>query len=211
MEIKLFTVGPFGENTYLLIKSGDAVLIDPGFFEPSEYRTFRDELSKSGADLKAICLTHAHVDHILGLDRVLNDFDVPVYLNHSDLYLWKNFPNQAQMFGFRASGFDFEPEPLPEQTGFTIGSFTFDVLYTPGHSPDHVSLWFEEYNTLIAGDVLFLESIGRTDLYKGDFDLLAQSIRKKLYTLPDGVSVYPGHGPATTIGHEKKNNAFVKG
>jgi hydroxyacylglutathione hydrolase len=211
MEIKQFTVGPFAENTYLLTESGDAILIDPGFFEPSEYRTFREELDKSDADLMAVCLTHAHVDHILGLDRVLSDFDIPVYLNHTDLYLWENFPNQAQMFGFRASGFDFVPDPLPEQTGFTIGTFMFDVLYTPGHSPDHVSFYFEHYGSLIAGDVLFRESIGRTDLYKGDFNKLANSIREKLYTLPDDVNVYPGHGPATTIGHEKKNNAFVKG
>ena len=210
MEIKLFTVGPFSENTYLITKSGSAILIDPGFFDPSEYRAFQEELSKSESELKAVCLTHAHVDHVLGLDRVMKDLDVPVYLNHTDLYLWKNFPNQAQMFGFRTSGFDFEPEPLPEQNDFSIGNFSFDVIYTPGHSPDHVSLYFEEYSTLIAGDVLFRESIGRTDLYKGNFELLAQSIREKLYILPDEVNVYPGHGPATTIGHEKKNNAFVK-
>jgi hydroxyacylglutathione hydrolase len=210
MEIKQFTVGPFGENTYLLIRKGDALLVDPGFFEPSEYDTFKEELARSEAGLKAICLTHAHVDHVLGLDRVLKDFDVPVYLNHTDLYLWKNFPEQAQMFGFRASGFDFEPEPLPEQKGVSIGNFTFDVLYTPGHAPDHVSLYFEKYGTLIAGDVLFYESIGRTDLYKGDFNLLAETIKQKLYTLPDDVNVYSGHGPSTTIGHEKKNNAFVK-
>ncbi len=210
MEIKCFTVGPFSENTYLLEKDEQAILIDPGFFEPGEYRHFTEELEKSGHDLIAVLLTHAHVDHVLGLEKVLKDFEIPVYINHTDLYLWNNFSQQAQMFGFRAAGFDFTPEPLPEQKNFKVGNFIFDVLYTPGHSPDHVALYAESYGFIIAGDTLFQESIGRTDLYKGDFDLLAQSIRKKLYTLPDDTTVYAGHGPATTIGHEKKFNAFVR-
>lgn len=210
MELKKFEVGPFTENTYLLLESEQALLVDPGFASPDEYKAFKSELNGSGAELQAICLTHAHVDHILGLHKVLKDFDLPVYLNHSDLFLWNNFEQQSQAFGFRSVGFDFTPEPLPEQEDFTIGNFSFDVIYTPGHAPDHVSLYFEGDELLIAGDVIFFESIGRTDLYKGDFDTLANSIRKKLYTLPDDTSVYPGHGPATTIGREKKHNAFVK-
>ena len=211
MEIKSFTVGPFSENTYLLEKDGKSVIIDPGFFDPKEYNLFKEELRKTENDLIAVLLTHAHVDHILGLEKVLKDFDIQVYINHSDLYLWNNFSQQAKMFGFNTAGLDFTPEALPEQKNVQIGAFSFDVLYTPGHSPDHVSLYMEANNFVIAGDALFKESIGRTDLYKGDFDLLAQSIKEKLYTLPDGTAVYPGHGPATTVGHEKKHNAFVKG
>lgn len=212
MDIQLFTVGPFAENTYLLTREGKSLLIDPGFFDPSEYRACKENLENAGSELTAVCLTHAHVDHILGLEKVLKEFDVPVYLNHSDLNLWQRFPDQAAMFGFPSiAGHDFTPEPLPEQKDFEIGPFTFDVMYTPGHAPDHVSLYFPEQKTVIAGDVLFRESIGRTDLYKGDFDLLAESIRTKLYTLPDETAVFPGHGPSTTIGHEKKTNPFVKG
>jgi len=210
MEIKKFTVGPFSENTYLLIEEGQAVLVDPGFSNSNEYNAFKNDLEGESVELQAVCLTHAHVDHVLGLNKVLRDFKVPVYLNHSDLYLWRNFEQQSQAFGFRSTGFDFTPEPLPEQKSFSIGHFTFDVIYTPGHSPDHVSFYFPEDAILVAGDVLFFESIGRTDLYQGDFDTLATSIRKKLYVLPDNTSVYPGHGPATTIGREKKQNAFVK-
>lgn len=210
MELKKFEVGPFTQNTYLLIENNQALLIDPGFSSPDEYKAFKTELNRTGAELQAVCLTHAHVDHILGLHKVLNDFDLPVYLNHSDLFLWNNFEQQSQAFGFRSVGFDFTPEPLPEQKDFTIGNFSFDVIYTPGHAPDHVSLYFEEDGLLIAGDVIFFESIGRTDLYKGDFNTLASSIREKLYNLPDDTSVYPGHGPATTIGREKDHNAFVK-
>lgn len=211
MKLKTYTVGPFSENTYLLSTENESILFDPGFFDPVEYRTFKEELDESGSHLIAIILTHAHVDHLLGLDKVLKDFDVPVYLNHSDLYLWENFPNQAQMFGFRTAGFDFAPEPLPEQKDFQVSDFQFDVLYTPGHAPDHVSLYFKDEGLLISGDALFRQSIGRTDLYKGDFDTLAKSIREKLYTLPDDTVVWPGHGPSTSIGFEKEQNGFVKG
>ncbi len=211
MELRSYTVGPFAENTYLLTRQGKSILVDPGFFDPREFQQVQSDLSESGSELIAVLLTHSHVDHVLGLDKVLKEYDVPVYLNHSDLYLWNNFPDQAMRFGFRAAGFDFTPEPLTEQKGFDLGPFTFDVLYTPGHAPDHVSLYFPESGALLAGDALFRESIGRTDLYKGDFDLLSKSIREKLYTLPEETTVYPGHGPSTTIGHEKQNNGFVKG
>src|SRR5690554_682959 len=142
MDIKTFTVGPFSENTYLLTKNGQSVLIDPGFFDPKEFNQFKTELAETESRLVAVFLTHAHVDHVLGLNSVLNEFQIPVYLNHSDLFLWENFPHQARMFGFNASGFDFVPEPLPEQKKFKMGPFTFDVFYTPGHAPDHVSLYF---------------------------------------------------------------------
>lgn len=211
MEINSYTVGPFAQNTYLLTHQGEGLLIDPGFYDPIEYQQFKKDLRVHEIKLLAVILTHAHIDHVFGLDKVLADFDVPVYLNHTDLHLWHNFPNQAAMFGVRTAGFDFIPEPLPEMKGMELGSFTFDVLYTPGHSPDHVSLFFNDHLHLIAGDVLFKQSIGRTDLYKGDFDLLATSIREKLYTLPDQTEVWPGHGPKTTIGLEKAENNFVKG
>ena len=211
MDIQSFTVGPFAENTYLLTKDNKSVLIDPGFFDPNEFKTVKDELQKKDTELIAVLLTHAHVDHVLGLEKVLKEFDLSVYLNHSDLYLWENFPEQAKRFGFHAAGFDFTPENLPEQKNFTLGPFGFDVLFTPGHSPDHVSLYFDKEGIVVAGDALFRESIGRTDLYKGSFERLATSIKEKLYTLPDETTVYPGHGPSTTIGHEKAANSFVKG
>ncbi len=211
MDINYFTVGPFSENTYLVTQKDNSILIDPGFFDPSEYEQFKKVLGESGSNLIAVCLTHAHVDHVMGLERVLKEFDIPVYLNHSDLFLWENFSDQAMRFGIRTPGFDFTPENLPVQKGFTIGEISFDVLYTPGHSPDHVSLYIPGEGTVIAGDALFRESIGRTDLYKGDFSLLAESIQEKLYQLPDDTRVLPGHGPSTTIGYEKVHNGFVKG
>lgn len=112
---------------------------------------------------------------------------------------------------YQSGGLDFVPENLPTDDIFEISSFKFKCLYTPGHSPDHLSLYFEEDGKLLAGDALFRESIGRTDLYKGSMDTLKKSIKDKLYTLPGETVVYPGHGPETSIEHEKNNNPFVSG
>ncbi|MDZ7807948.1 MAG: MBL fold metallo-hydrolase [Gracilimonas sp.] len=208
MDIQKFEVGPFLENTYLLTKGTEHLLIDPGFSREPEFQELKNSLK---GDLKAIVLTHAHVDHVLGLKRSLKDFDVPVYYCTEDRFLWENFGSQAQMFGINEGGLDFVPENLPTDDEFEIGSFKFKCLYTPGHSPDHLSLYFEEEGILLAGDALFKQSIGRTDLYKGSFEVLEKSIKEKLYTLPGDTVVYPGHGPETSIEYEKKNNSFVKG
>ncbi len=210
MKIRYFEVGPFLENTYLLINDNEALLIDPGFSNETEYERFKADLLSFDTELKAIVLTHAHVDHVLGLQRVLKDFPVQVFLNTNDLFLWNNFGNQAQMFGLNQVGFAFIPEELPQSGSFTIGTFEFECLYTPGHAPDHTCLYFKSLEFLIAGDTLFRESIGRTDLYKGNFETLEKSIQEKLYTLPSQTKVYPGHGESTTIGHEKEFNPFVK-
>lgn len=210
MNIHSFTVGPFAENTYLLTHEDNALLMDPGFYKDHEFKAFQNELSKSGHELIAILLTHAHVDHVLGLAKVLDHFQVRVYLSDIDRYLWNNFSSQARMFGLQAKGFDFEPEVLPEEHGWQLGSFTFDLFYTPGHSPDHIAVYHPESGTLLAGDTLFKEGIGRTDLYKGSFEQLEQSITEKLYTLPNDTAVHPGHGPKTTIGYEKEHNPFIR-
>ena len=211
MKIHTFEVGPFLENTYLLIKEDEALLIDPGFYTQQEFEGFMKALRKSGARLIAVVLTHAHVDHILGLHQTLKTFTVPVYLNVDDLFLWENFGSQATMFGLNQIGFSFTPEPLPSKGVYTIEGFTFECLFTPGHAPDHTALYFKSDGFCVAGDALFRESVGRTDLYQGDFTLLESSIKEKLYTLPEKTIVYPGHGLTTTIAHEKKHNPYVKG
>jgi len=210
MDIIKYTVGPFAENTYLLIEGEQALIIDPGFLEDSEFQTVKKQIDEQDLELFAVVLTHAHVDHVLGLQRVVDDFDVPVYLSDKDRHLWNNFGSQAAMFGFTSDGFSFDPEVLPIIDEWNIGNFSFDVRYTPGHAPDHVSLYSKSDGIVIAGDALFKEGIGRTDLYKGDFNVLEESIREQLYSLPDDTIVYPGHGEKTTVGHEKQANPFVK-
>jgi len=210
MQIHSFTVGPFAENTYLLVEEEQALLVDPGFYEPHEFNAVRQKLEQHQAQLQAVVLTHAHVDHVLGLNRVLDSFEVPVYLSDRDRYLWNNYASQARMFGLDVDDIGVEPVTLPIVEKWKPGMFEFEVRYTPGHAPDHVVLYSAKESVLIAGDTLFRQGIGRYDLYKGDFDTLEQSIRQELYTLPDSTEVYPGHGPKTTIGYEKRNNPFVK-
>lgn len=210
MNVIKFTVGPFAENTYLLTEEEQALMIDPGFLEDSEYQKVKTKIDNLDVELFAVVLTHAHVDHVLGLQKVVDDFDIPVYLSDKDRYLWNNFGSQAAMFGFTSDGFSFDPEVLPVTENWSLGNFSFDVRYTPGHAPDHVSLYSKFDGLLIAGDALFREGIGRTDLYKGDFKVLEKSIREQLYSLPDDTVVYPGHGEKTTVAHEKKANPFVK-
>lgn len=211
MEINCLTVGPFAENTYLLSEEQQMLIIDPGFSNKKEFDKVQSLLESQEVALMAVLLTHAHVDHVLGLSMVLDHFDVPVYLSDKDRYLWSNYASQAAMFGFQAQEFDFEPKVLPVESSWNIGPFSFDIRYTPGHSPDHLSLYDQSNGIVIAGDALFKEGVGRTDLYKGDMALLKTSIREQLYTLPDKTVVYPGHGPETSIGDEKQANPFVTG
>ncbi|MEX0684696.1 MAG: MBL fold metallo-hydrolase [Balneolales bacterium] len=210
MKLTSYTVNPFQENTYVMARDGKAILFDPGFFNSTEVNLLVQTLKEWDATLIAIVLTHAHTDHVLGLTRVLDRYEVPVYLNHEDLYLWENFVVSSAMFGLEVKPFDFTPIDLQAQKDWKQGPFTFDVLFTPGHAPGHLSFYDKEQKILIAGDTLFQNSIGRTDLYKGDFDTLKKSIRENIYTLPDETRVLPGHGPETTVGYEKKNNQFVK-
>jgi glyoxylase-like metal-dependent hydrolase (beta-lactamase superfamily II) len=210
MNIHTFQVNPFQENTYLVSQNGRAIVVDPGFYNASEINIFLQALEQENAKLEAIVLTHAHLDHVFGVDKVRNRFDIPVYLHKEDLYFWENYMLSAARFGFDVKPFDFVPENMSPTTDYEIAGMHFDVRFTPGHAPGHVSLYSKEHALVISGDVLFRESVGRTDLYKGDFDVLENSIRTQLYTLPDETKVYSGHGPETTIGHEKRHNPYVR-
>lgn len=210
MKISKYTVGPFAENTYLLRESGMAILIDPGFNKQEEFDAVQEVLEDQSTELLAIVLTHAHVDHILGINYVLNSYEVPVFLSDKDRYLWDNYGSQAQMFGFRVDPINATPQRLPITKNWSLGPFSFEIRFTPGHAPDHVVLYSAKDELVMAGDTLFKEGIGRTDLYKGSFNRLEASIREQLYTLPDQAVIYPGHGPKTTVGHEKQNNPFIK-
>src|SRR5690625_6018810 len=191
MEIVQFTAGPFAVNTYLLIQDRKGLLIDPGFFTNEEFQLFRERVEEEKCELVAILLTHAHVDHVFGLSLVLNMYDVQFYLSHEDLTVWNNFELQAKKYGFQHGGFDFIPEELPSNSSVTVNGYTFETLFTPGHSPDHISFYFNEHDFLIAGDALFTESIGSTDLYNADLDTLLTSIRTRVCRPPPHTLVQP--------------------
>ena len=184
-----------------------AVLIDPTD-DPSTFVRFLDEQKLS---LKALLLTHAHVDHATGTCEVAKRFGLVPRLNRDDWPLFSELPKWAPSLGIKAQTPDIAPESVEDGDTIEIeDGFSLRVLHTPGHTPGQVAYYSETLGLVVVGDTLFFGSVGRTDLPGGSMEQLSRSIRQKLYGLPDATVVVPGHGPRTTIGHEKRNNPYVK-
>jgi len=156
-----------------------------------------------------ILLTHAHIDHVLGINFLAGKYGLPIVMNSIEIELLKSASTYGQMWGIQVEPAPDPTEFLKDGDIFTFGKTELEVLFTPGHSPGSLSFFHRPTKQLIAGDVLFYGSIGRTDLPGGNFETLENSILTKLYTLEDDVIVYSGHGQSTTIGHEKRTNPFV--
>lgn len=208
MLIRTFTGGNFGQNTFLVEdeETRSAVAVDPGAGAARLVEAVRSD----GLSLRAVVLTHAHLDHVEGV-HVVRDFapDIPIYIHPADLQMYRALPQQAAMFGLSA---DAQPDPTDELVpgeDVTFDGVTFEVRFTPGHAPGHVILVAPADNFAIVGDVVFQGSIGRTDLPGGDFKTLMASIREQVLTLPDDMVLYTGHGPPTTVGAEREGNPFL--
>ena len=212
IQIHQFTFNPFQENTYVLYdETKECIIIDPGCYEKEEQKELEDFINFH--ELKPILLinTHAHIDHVLGNFFVTNNWNIGLVLNKLDLVTLNSVKEYCTAYGFEH--YQISPEPIKfidEGECITFGNSKLNVFFTPGHAPGHIVLYCESQRFLIAGDVLFQMSIGRTDLPGGDFDTLINSIKNKLMNLPDDTVVYPGHGPKTTIGFEQENNPFLK-
>lgn len=207
MKVVQIPNGQFLENTYLVIDAAAraCAVVDPG----EEAGLILHKLAAEGVEAVAIWVTHAHLDHVLGVPRLQREIGCPVFLHPADRPLYDHVPEQAEAFGMRA-----DPLPPPDRTFAhgdvaTVGGLRFAVRHTPGHSPGSVCL--VGHGAVFCGDVLFSGSIGRTDLMGGDFETLIQSIERELLVLPDATIVYSGHGPETTVGQERRTNPFLTG
>jgi hydroxyacylglutathione hydrolase len=210
IQVKSFVFNPFSENTYVLHdETGEALIIDPGCYDKAECKQLYDYIETHSLTPVRIINTHAHIDHVLGVAAVKTKYGIPFLLHRFDEALLKAVKTYASNYGF--THFD-EPEIdayFDEGDLVTFGNSSLRLLFVPGHAPGHVAFVNDEQQFVIGGDVLFRQSIGRTDLPGGDFETLLDSIRTKLFTLADGYTVYAGHMEPTTIGFEKKNNPFL--
>ncbi|OSI18087.1 MBL fold metallo-hydrolase [Neisseria dentiae] len=210
LHCEIIAVTPFRQNCTLLWddETGEAVLTDVGGDVPFVLA----EVAKRGLKLTAVWLTHGHLDHAGGVVELLSQYDVPVLGPHeADGFLLEQLPQVTAQYGFPVSP-AFEPSRwLQEGDTLAVGNHTFEVLHIPGHTPGHVVFYCKDAELLIAGDVLFYETIGRTDFPRGNHADLIRNIASKLLVLPEHTTVVAGHGRATTIGHEKRHNPFLQG
>lgn len=210
IQIKSFAFNPYQENTYVLFdESNECVIIDPGMYTGDEQNAFLKFIADH--DLKPVLLlnTHCHIDHVLGNKFIFDTYGLLPRFHKGEQAVINAVISYAPQRGIR---YDVSPLPefyLPESGTVQFGNSELELIFAPGHSPAHLCFYNKEQQFIIGGDVLFYRSIGRTDLPGGNFDLLISNIREKLFTLPDEVRVFPGHGPSTSIGFEKQNNPFL--
>jgi len=207
-EVLCLTNGAFAENCYVVADraAGDAVLVDPG----EEADLFLARLRTERLTLRAVWLTHAHLDHVAGVAAIKEATGVPIWLHADDRPLYDAAPQQARVL----LGLDLPALPPPDRAivpgePLRVGAVEFEVRHVPGHSPGSVALVGD--GVALVGDAVFAGSVGRTDLPGGDSETLLTSIRDQLLTLPDETVLYPGHGPETTVGRERRTNPFLTG
>lgn len=202
MAVEKFSIGPLGTNSYVISKGSDAVCIDVG----GDPEPILEYLKKENLTLCAICLTHRHFDHVYGVADLAASTHAEVYSPEGEEPIAQSESGKGGIWGLPlVKPFDVKPLPLGENT---FGNMKCIVLATPGHTPGGVSIYFPDEKCVFTGDALFFRSIGRTDFPCGDHGQLLKSIKEQLFKLPDDVVAFPGHGPQTTIGNERKTNPF---
>lgn len=212
INIQTFVFNPYQENTYVLYDDAkNCIIVDPGMHNHSEEQELKAFIVKNLLTPILLLNTHCHIDHVLGNKYVYEEWNLKPQFHEDEVPLLVAVQNYAPQMGFR-----YEVSPIPEAflqetDTIALGNNQLQIILAPGHSPAHLCFYSPEDAFLIGGDVLFRNSIGRTDLPGGDHNTLLESITKKIYTLPDDTIVYPGHGSTTTIGFEKQTNPFVKG
>lgn len=205
-----FVFNPFQENTYLVYNDAKQCwIIDPGMYDASELSYFISYIEDNKLVPQGIINTHTHIDHIFGIPGLLDKYKIPLGIHEKDAPVLMGATGSAALFGF---DYRVIPQPtfyIPDGKKLQLDADEVDILFVPGHSPGSIAFYYKPGNWVIAGDVLFSGSIGRTDLPGGNHNQLIDSIKTRLLTLPEATIVYSGHGPATTIGNEKRYNPFL--
>lgn len=209
MTVQSFTFNPFQENTYVIYdETQEAAIIDPGCYDPAEQRVLDQFVTQHNLTIKYLLNTHCHIDHVLGNAHVLAKYTVPFLIHKKEEALLRAVKTYSSNYGFQQYHEALPSGYLAEGDKINFGKTELEVIFLPGHSPGHIGFYHRTDKIILSGDVLFEGSIGRTDLPGGDFSTLIDSIHKKLFTLPDEVIVYSGHGSSTTLGEEKNTNPF---
>lgn len=211
LNVKKFIFSPFYENTYLVYDdiSKETAVIDPGCYDDKERKTLDDFVKQENLLIKYLINTHCHIDHIFGNAFIKTNFNPQYLAPQEDLFLLDLMIKQGEIYGTPLT-----PSPQPdllitEDEIINLGNSSSKFIFVPGHSPGGYSLYFENEKICFTGDTLFKGSIGRTDLWGGDYNTLIKSINEKLLVLPDDVKIFPGHESDSTIGYERKNNQFL--
>lgn len=211
MTIKIFTFNPIQENTYVVHdETGEAIVIDAGCYFENEKNALRSYIDDNNLKLVKVLNTHLHFDHQFGNKFLFDTYGITPEAHGGDEFLLKRVVTGAVIYGFPVME-DAQPigTYLQENQDICFGNTSLRTIHVPGHSPGHLVFHNVKDKVLFAGDVLFNGSIGRTDLEQGDYGTLIQNITEKLMILPDETVVYPGHGPATTIGKERVSNPYL--
>jgi hydroxyacylglutathione hydrolase len=209
MILEMLTVGPFQENCYVIgdQESGVGAIVDPG----DEAARIVLAVEQTNLEIAQILVTHAHIDHVGAVAALAEEYACPVLMHAEAEPMLKQLPTQAIMMGLRFGKLPTVDRHIEDEEVLEVGSLRLESRYTPGHAPGHLAFYVENEGLVLAGDALFAGSVGRTDLFGGNAELLMRSINERLLTLPDETRVYPGHGPGTTIGDERAYNPFLDG
>lgn len=212
MNVKVFPFNPIQQNMSVVYsETGDAVIIDPACYERYEEEELVAFIDEKKLNIHAVLNTHCHIDHIMGNAFCVEKYAVDLYAHKEELFTLSFAERSAQMYGF--PNYKASPEPtvfIEDRQVLKFGDLEFEVIFGPGHSVGHVAFYSSKNNILIGGDILFKGSFGRVDLPGGSIDVLKKTIFERIFTLPDHTTVYPGHGPTTTIGEEKKTNYILQ-
>ena len=212
LKVKCFVCNPVAENTYVVWddESLECAIIDAGCCSKEEKRRLQEYIEQEHLHVKYLLSTHLHFDHVFGNRFVAETFHAKLSAHRDDAFLLDNFARQTALFGL-----NIDEPALPvdiyidETDTLSVGRYDFAILHIPGHSPGGLVFYCAKAGVAFSGDVLFRDSIGRTDLWGGNYEALITGIKEKLFALPDSTTVYPGHGPHTTVGYEKAHNPYL--